>query len=232
MAANVQFSELKTRARQYANMERSNFITEPELGIYINASCQELYDKLIEAYDDEYYAKEGSITTDGVETEYSLPNDFYKLLGVDYRVNGADSLSVRKFQFQKRNYYKNRGIFTLNGNEVVRYRLRANKIMFTPLPRGQKIFDIHYIPTFTKLSSASDSFDGVNGWEEYIVLDAAMKMLAKEETDFSQLSVMLAKIDARIKNMRNNRDANESAKVIDTRRINGNYYGDDNGWLD
>lgn len=232
MASTVTFTELKTRARQLADQENSGFISDTELGYYINSSCQELYDKLIEAYDDDYYATTGTITTNATDSEYNLPSDFYKLLGLDYQVTSSESLSLRKFNFAKRNFYKNRGIFTLSGNDIMRYRIKANKVLFAPKPNGVKTITVHYIPCFTKLTSGSDTFDGINGWEEYVILDAAIKMMVKEESDPSGLVLLFNKIDQRIKRMKSNRDANESTGVVDTRRINGNYYGDDNGWLD
>jgi hypothetical protein len=48
----VTFAQLKTRARRRADMEGSNFVTPEELGDFVNASCAELHDILVGAFQD------------------------------------------------------------------------------------------------------------------------------------------------------------------------------------
>jgi hypothetical protein len=58
-------------------------------------------------------------------------------------------------------------------------------------------------------------FDGRAGWEEWVVVDAASKLLAKEESDTSQLDREAARIWARIMKNMSNRDAGQSKRVTD-----------------
>jgi hypothetical protein len=57
--------------------------------------------------------------------------------------------------------------------------------------------------------------DGRAGWEEWTVVDAAMKLLAKEESDTSQLEREAARIWARIMKSMANRDAGQSKRITD-----------------
>lgn len=60
-----------------------------------------------------------------------------------------------------------------------------------------------------------DSLDGRNGWEEWVVIDAAIKLLAKEESDTSQLEREAARLWARIMAALQNRDAGQGKRITD-----------------
>lgn len=60
-----------------------------------------------------------------------------------------------------------------------------------------------------------DSLDGRNGWEEWVVVDAAIKLLAKEESDTSQLEREAARLWARIMAALQNRDSGQGKRVTD-----------------
>lgn len=51
-----------------------------------------------------------------------------------------------------------------------------------------------------------DRFDGINGWEEYIVIDAAIRALAKEESDPSLLMAEKNEMEQRLQEMADSRD--------------------------
>ncbi len=76
-------AQLRTASRQRADMVNSTFISDPELNSYINASYYELYDLLVQKYGNDYFMKEYSFQLQGNISQYPLPADFFKLLGVD-----------------------------------------------------------------------------------------------------------------------------------------------------
>jgi hypothetical protein len=59
------------------------------------------------------------------------------------------------------------------------------------------------------------SIDGRAGWEEWVVVDAAVKLLTKEESDTSQLEREAARIWSRIMKNMANRDAGQSKRITD-----------------
>ncbi len=59
--------------------------------------------------------------------------------------------------------------------------------------------------------------DGVSGWEEYVVVDAAIKAMAKEESDPSVLMAQKQGLLQRIESAAENRDAGSPARVSDSR---------------
>jgi hypothetical protein len=70
----------------------------------------------------------------------------------------------------------------------------------------------------------TDTLDTISGWGEYIVVDSARKCLIKEETDPSALIEELERVEKRIENAAENRDAGFPKTVSDSRRrVNGDY---------
>lgn len=169
-------------------MENSNFLSDEEWNANINKSAQELYDLLTGAYSDYYYSSH-SFSADGTSDTYPLPDDFYKLLGVDQVLSADQSLDIKPYNFQERNSY-----------------IRMS---------SASSITLHYIPVMPKLERNTDVFDGVNGWEEYIIVDAAIKAMSKEESDVSELLLAKKDLKERLQAMVPSRDSNRPERVTD-----------------
>lgn len=210
---------LRQAVRRRADMVNNNFITDDELTEYINGSYAELYDLLVQKYGDNYFVQNpATITTDGTSDQYALPDDFFKLLGVDLQLGGtADSfVTIRPFNFADRNRYSVPNFQTFYGVTNLRYRINGGQIWFTPRPAAGQNMRLWYIPRFSALVNNEDIVDGVSGWEEYIVVDAAIKCLAKEESDASIYMAQKGALIQRIEAAAENRDAGSPATVVDS----------------
>lgn len=234
MSLTVTLASLKTQARQRADMENSSFVSDSELLALINNSYAELYDILVQAYGSNYFALETTLTMDQNTQKYALPSDFYKLLGVDLLIDGTYGLATARyvtldpFEFQERNRFSNIVVSTVAGTYPnYRYRLMGQYLRFIAPQTGDTIV-VHYVPRVTLLVNDSDTVDGVNGFEEYIIIDAAIKMAIKEESDVSALMAQKQGIMNRIKMMSAQRDVGRAPKVSDVTRTGmeemiGNY---------
>lgn len=200
---NVTLSELRTRARQMADMVNSNFVSDSELLGYINASYAELYDILTTKYED-YYTISTTFTISSGNT-YALPSDFYKILGVDWNTGGTYA-PIPRFSFSERNSLS---------NLQRKYRIIKNNLHITPEDDASGSYRLWYVPTYTRLVDDTDEVDGVNGWEEYIVVDVAIKMLNKEESNANHLLKQKADLKARIDNVASRRDIGEPETITD-----------------
>ena len=319
--------ELRLATRQRADMVNSQFVSDQEFNSYINASYFELYDLLVQKYGNDYYMKEYSFMLQGNVTRYDLPEDFFKLLGVDLSISdGPDGyVSLRPFTLAERNRYSTANVQTWIGVTNLRYRLSANKLWFTPSPNmGQKI-RIWYVPrlealidpvtatvaqnlvaddylsidntTFVAgtdfaiganailtavnlasainasaamealevtatasggvitiekaltgsvaltvgnqagtvgattrlqissatLSNGTETADGVSGWLEYVITDAAIKAAQKEESDTTTLQFQKQALIKRIEAAAENRDAGSPATIADVQWTNGTW---------
>ncbi len=207
----VTLLQLKTRARERADMVNSTFVTDAELISYINASVAGLHDMLIGAYNEEYFMTEAPLTSVGT-VNIPLPADFYKLRGIDVRDSGRYN-TVKRFNFNKRN---DESFATeLAGFTNLQYRLVGSNLRFNFAPPTGTVFRIFYHPKAAIMSVDADSFDDQNQYAEYVVLDVAIKMLNKEESDTSVLINDRNEQVARIMSMAQNRDANEPESVTD-----------------
>jgi hypothetical protein len=73
------------------------------------------------------------------------------------------------------------------------------------------------------LSSGSQVADGISGWLEYVVTDAAIKMMQKEESDTSVLQLQKAALIKRVESAAENRDAGSPATIADVQWTNGTW---------
>lgn len=199
MASLVTLATLRQSAQQRADMENSTFLSTAEWNGLINASAKWLYDKLVAAYED-YFEKEYSFTTTSNQDTYALPSDFYKLLGTDQVLGNGQSITLEPYEALKRNSYQ---AYNQAGN----------------------VINLRYIPTFTNLSADGDTFDGVNGWEEFIIVDAARKAAMKEEAFDLANALQLEKndISSRIDDLVVNRDGGFGDRVNDVTTIHSRF---------
>lgn len=212
----VTVDQLVNLAKQRADMANSNFVKPTEWISYINYSYAELYDILVAKFADYYTAQFDFTLADSIDAQ-DLPADFYKARGVDRALSGDEWYTLHPFSFEDRN--KRRRIAVLGTlYPTVRYRIYGNQIIFTPNDGADGSYRMFYIPRAQTLTSGSDSIDGINGWEDYVVVDAAIKALVKEESDVSVLMMQKQALIQRINDMANNRDAGECERVTDVQR--------------
>lgn len=229
-------SQIRLASQQRADRVNSNFITMPEWNQMINQSMYELYDLLITTYADYYLAPAMTFTADGSTYLYPLPNGtnysgvaaFYKMMGVDLCLNTANNawVTINKFNFIDRNkfVYPNTAS-TIYGVFNLQYRVMGSNIEFIPTPTGGQQIRIWYVPRLPQLLLDTDiTTSSVSGWIEYVIVDAAIKALQKEESDVSVLMAQKAALKMRIEESASNRDAGAPDKISDV-RSNSNPWG-------
>lgn len=226
-SGNESLGQIRLMAQQRADRVNSNFVTLTEWNSYINQSYYELYDLLITAYEDYYVQTPLLVTTTGA-SQYTLPTDFYKLLGVDIGLasNTNAWVTLHKYNFIARNRY----VFpqltsTYLGVFNLRYRLVGNTLMFIPTPSSGQTLRVWYIPRLTELVADTSVLDGVSGWSEYVIVDAAIKALQKEESDVSVLMAQKMALKKRIEESSMNRDVGQPDTISDTRRASDAWGG-------
>jgi hypothetical protein len=222
----VSLGQVRLSAQQRADLVNSNFVTTQEWNSYINHSYTELYDILVQVYGDDYFvASPYKFTTDGrVPALYPLPANLYKLIGVDLALNTATNgyLRLKKFMFADRNKYLYGNMpVSISGFINMAYRILGSNIELIPQPSSNQLLQLWFIPRPSVLLADSDLLDGISGWDEYVVIDAAIKAMQKEESDVSVLMMQKAAIKQRIEAAASNRDAGMPEVVTDVRGIQG-----------
>lgn len=223
MAATRTLAELRTEARQRADMETDDsFVADTELTRMINQSIRELYDLLLESYGHEFYYTTGTLSIVAGTSAYNLPTTFYQLLGADLDLGGGEYMELSPFTFLDRN----QGVagFGWGYPDGPQYRIMGSQIHFRPTPVASATVLLHYIPYPTSLSADGDTFDGINGWEEYVVVDVAAKMLEKEESDAAPLYKRKLELQQRIQSQASKRNAAFPDQVTNIYRPTWRYF--------
>ena len=283
----VSLSELRQLTRQRADNENSQFVTDTELTRYLNNSWGELYNLIIENFNEDYFTTSHSFSLTSGTDSYSLPSDFYKSRGVDLVVTSTESVPLRRYNWAERT----RNSVTVRARDY-RYRIQKGSIIFTPLPSTNDSIKSFYIPDPRKLESVTPSgvtrgttttytvsshsfvaddvvnvsgfladdynsqqtvqsvtsttivtdlnssalsdptligtvesvFDFYSGWDEYVIIDSAIKILIKEEADVTALLLQKNQMRERIITESQNRDAGEPQTVTDVVSYHKFYY--------
>jgi len=205
-------------------MVGSTFISDAELTSFINASYSELYDILVSRFED-YYTTSTTSTVASGASSFAVPADFYKLRGVDRQVgSNTDYYALLKFNFNQRNR-RNRGLQrNLSGQFDTKYRLVGGNVELIPEGGVAGTYKIWYVPTFTALSADGDTLDGVNGWEDFVIVDACIKCLEKEESSTTTFEKQKAGLEKRIEKMAMQRDFDQPDSITD---VYDNYNDED-----
>lgn len=196
MARSVTIASIIAKARVYADMRNSDFINAAEALAMFNDIWPELYDELVSAYEN-YYATSEEIPLVSGDNVYDLPDDFYKLIGVDFKVGTGSYVTLKPFMESERNG-------TLSTNLTV--------------PAGT--IRIRYVPAPPIYTDVTDEVDGVAGWDRLVALLLAMEFLDAEESDTSSLSRRYVRTLERIRSMAAPRDAGMPARVTDINQAN------------
>lgn len=192
MARSVTLRSIVDRARTHADMRSSAFINDTEILALLNDCIPELYDELVGSYED-YYADSAFITLVSGTNVYDLPDDFYKVIGIDYEVSTGSYITLKPFMNAERN-----STLTTNIN-IPAGRIR---IRYVPAP-----------PIYTDLDT--DTFDGVAGWDRLVVLLLARDMLNAEESDTQAIRTTYQETLQRVRNMAPPRDSGMAHRVVD-----------------
>jgi hypothetical protein len=187
MADPVKLSTIVTRIQRLADMENAtDFVSTTFIKDLVNQSLAELIDLLRSHFGQEYHRKSHALSIVSGTRSYPLPSDFLALLYAEMELSTSDTRRIHPYTIHTASHAR-----TLHGLDPIFYRIgergssNARMIDFLPSPTASHTINIYYIPTAPQLVNDDDTFDAVNGWEDYIVWDVVAALLAKEESDMS-----------------------------------------------
>ena len=204
-------ADIRTRARVKADQENSTFVSDATLNGWINEAIAELHGLLLQAFGEDYFEKDHTFNTVANQEEYDLPSDFAKLAGFSMKLDGSKWTPITRYEKKDRDGLENLG----SQSTGFRYRLRARKLSILPKPSGVFACRMPYEPTAVVLAADGDVLTGYKGWEEFVVIRAAIECIDKEESDSSAKRADLARIISRIESEKERRDENEPSRIID-----------------
>ncbi len=239
----INLGYIRYLAQLRSDFVNNKFITLDEWNSNINQSMYELYDILVTKFGDDYFLATPYVFSTTGAGQYPLPDGsatyqninsqtadaVYKLVGVDCGVAVGNNawVTLPRFNWIDRNKFiypqlsaNAVGVFNLS------YRQMGNNLEFIPKPTAGQYIQVWYVPVMTQLLKDTDMLAfSISGWSEYVIVDAAIKALTKEESDVSILMAAKAALLERIETTAANRDIGQPNSVSDTRSNTGFFDG-------
>lgn len=213
------------RSRSLANLEEDVRIAadiqyatgrHPQSEVWedINQSIARLY-VLLDRLDNQYYCAEYTWDTSTGTAAYDLPADFWVLKACKTQLSTGQSYRVTPFMANEQVWLDNTTYWP-NAGWPLQYRLKGESIELSPVPKGTYTMRIRYTPQPPRLTEGADCFDGVAGFERWVILDAAIKRKQKDSLDAGMLMQEKAELEQWIVSLGNSRDSGEPQRVSDT----------------
>ena len=185
MATQVTLAPLLLRVRQRSNLEGAQaFIPDSELTDSINVGISSWWDLVrLTTFQGQIARVAWPIVTVANQSAYPLAPNNASIISVDANINGNSyAISAMPYQEEQRNMFKLLPFvgWSFGAVQSVWYQIQGTNINFLPTPTAGYNVTVNYVPTAPVLSNPSDYINSINGWEEYIVLDAAIRCLMKE----------------------------------------------------
>jgi hypothetical protein len=184
--------------------------TDAQLKDWIDESYAELYDIMVSTNLDLFVTSDAVSVVSGTSS-YSLPADWYKVVGVEVPSGGL-TYNIPRFRWSDRHRLQSSG----SNPTSMAYRIKGDNIYFKPTPNFSATVTLYYVPAPSKIAGADGSFDGVSGWEKYIVEDVCVKAKMADEEDEKPFVRERELAKVRITSMANDRDKNEPDMIQDT----------------
>lgn len=192
MARLVTLQTIADDARYMADQRFSRFTDDADILRLINRNYPEFYDMLVSAYGENYFSSSDTITITAGDDTYDLPDDFYKIIGVDFQVNNGAYITLQPYTENERNR-------SLTTNAAI--------------PSGT--IRLRYVAAPTVFTALTEEIDGISGWEQLLTLSVAIDMMDAEESDSGALVRKYQKMAKRLDEMSKNRDQSMPGRISD-----------------
>lgn len=239
----INLAYLRYMSKLRADKLNSEYLTTDEWNFNINQSANELYDILVTKFGDDYFfAPPLQIQLTGLPS-YLLPNGsnypingknspaIYKLNGVDANISGASTgpnagwIPLSRYNWSDRDKYTTYPgqAGALNNIYQMSYRQMGNELFLIPTNQNMLI-QMWYVPILDQMLEDTDMMPfSISGWSEYVIIDAAMKAMIKEESleKWNALTASKQLQIERIETTAANRDVGQPNSVSNTRSTMG-----------
>lgn len=186
MSRNVTLLQLRTDI--YAQADLAGHTTRHSstlLNRFINQSIQRFRERLSSSGSDRYLVSVTKTLGVGATSPYpfysldlsSESPSVVRVYAIDLTVNG-ESKSLTHVPFQERTKW---GSATRSSEPQAWANYQTAKVAIMPAPDTAYTAVVWYLPVLADLSGDSDTFDGVSGWEDYIVWDVACRLLVRDK---------------------------------------------------
>lgn len=172
--------ELRTRLDQLCDIENDAHLSTAEKNSILDSAMSETWDLICDSGLGEKYVKSVTFNTVANQTEYPFSTvapslDLYRITKLYAVENGTRFRPLQK----------------ISPSEILSFKA----------PAGVTGMKLYYIPICPKTTADADTFDGVNGWEEHVLMTAACAIKMKREESYDLFYKRKMELTQRIKSM-------------------------------
>lgn len=237
----------------------SGFISDDEINRLITEGAYELYDLLIAARGAEYYSTVYDFATEAGVSDYDLPDDFYRLHAIaisssapTYSTGGPGGRVTASMpsegwieppRFKAADLARRMNTlgdavgklaYTLTGEQANGSSRTVPQQLIRLIPTPTAVFAarIVYLPVCMHVVGASPpdvAYDGINGWEAYIVYRTAAIIASMQEEDPGPWLMQQGALRDRIAGLAGTRDEAVPEQIADRRGTVDSYWYDRRG---
>jgi len=150
----ITLGDIINQVRDRCDLQYSQFISDSEITAYINYSIGELYGLLVNSYGGDYFATNAvrNIAGGASELTLPLPDDLYKVLGVDLQLETYPSnnrITLQPYNWNERNRPNaiNMSGYATQYSTNYRYNLFNQTLRISPPAQGALELLVWYVPT-------------------------------------------------------------------------------------
>lgn len=187
MSRTVTLAQLRTDIAAQADIvSGTGRYDTPTLNRFINQSIQRFRERL---------SNEGAThflvsTTGNLGVGATSPFPFYSLdlsavspsivrsFGIDITLPGNVIKSLPQVPFASRTDY---GGAVVRGEPIAWAHYQTRKLAIMPGPNSAYPYVVWYLPVLADLAADDDTFDGVAGWEDFIVWDVVCRLIIRDQ---------------------------------------------------
>ncbi len=225
MAQTYTLEELRTRVYERGGwlMETSRH-TPATLTRELSLSAMDLRDQMLRAGLTHLFVTSEDIPTVSGTTTYAVTDGYYQVVGVSVETQTNHFVPLRSFSEMDRPHLLDTNVARA-GYPLFYQVTGAGSIEVLPTPTGVYTMTVRYIPPSPPLVSDDDTFDGLNGLEEWMVCDVVRKLAATERDwpTVQAMDAMCARLGERITTMSRMRDRAGPRRVVDVRTKRRRY---------
>lgn len=173
MARTFTLAELRTDLRELCDIENDLHPTDTALNKILSRAYGKFYAELVKH--NLGYAAETTVSwaTDGVTQTKALASDFMGLVSVEFS-SGSFWYPLEEIDAREVSYIQ------APGQPASWYRLVDTNLVLHPLP-PVGTYRYTYVPAPAKLTTDGQTVDGVTGWEDGILFEAAIRVVMKRD---------------------------------------------------
>lgn len=192
MADTATASVLMTDVRRLTDTDSDAHISDAYLLTLIDRSYNKLYRVIATQYESFFDTEDTSKSLIVGQRDYALPSDLMHLKGVDIIISG-DRYPLRSYNFASRTGRQRPDLvsrFDARAANRYRYRSQGNNLRIDPLPDSTEQLIITYVPRPVRVTTSVQTFDVLSGFDDFIIYDAAVQVLTRQERDPSAMAAL------------------------------------------